>query len=160
MYHATAEPTTPAEAEQQTTGDLVYIERYAYSAKAAHRRGKKVPVWKLFCGGNHFASISRADYEDAGKYNVMRGTHAFESIRWLTGELLHTKRVPIRGHLERKVMDSCMGQLYYRGKGWQPCFAGTLSDSEPSLARAFRQSRPSCETIHFLTTSRWPISAA
>ena len=34
------------------------------------------------------------------------------------------------GHLDRKVIDSCMGEVYYRGKGWCACFDGTLSDSE------------------------------
>ena len=34
------------------------------------------------------------------------------------------------GHLDRKVMHSCMGPVFYKGIGWQPCFDGTLSDSK------------------------------
>jgi len=43
----------------------------------------------------------------------MLGTTAFESVRWRKGEREHhDQRVSKQGHLNRKVMDSCMGPVY------------------------------------------------
>jgi len=43
----------------------------------------------------------------------------------------HDQRVRIKGHLNREMMDSCMGQVYYcAAPGWQPCFDGPFSDSK------------------------------
>ena len=73
----------------------------------------------------------RAVYEAAGKYNVMRGTAAFDNVRWRKGEREHhDQRVSIKGHLNRKVLSSCMGPLYYHGSGWCACYDGTLNDSK------------------------------
>ena len=143
-YHAdrAALAAAPAVPEEQIAGHFVYIERYKYTAKAALRGKAKVPVWKILFAGetagtqDTVASIERDVYEKATKYHVMLGTAAFESIRWRDGEReKHDQRVRISGHVDRKVIDSCMGEVYYRGTGWCACFDGTLSDSSRCCAK-------------------------
>ena len=129
-------PPLPPEGGQQSAGDFVYIQRYAYTAKKALRGETR--VWRILFAGetagtqDTVAWMPRDVYAEAGKYHVTLGTPAFESVRWYAGEREHhDQRVRRQGHLDRKVLDSCMGPVYYcDAPGWCACFDGKFSDSK------------------------------